>query len=90
MQAVKKFGFSDIIFTLYRTDMNDDQVIRLVKKYPEITAVTMWWDKRYNESVRKRLTREGVGFYVHTPNEQLVVEQFLKKGVGVYTDVSPK
>ncbi len=87
MQTVKQYGFSDVIFTLYRTDMKDDQVVRLVRRYPEITAVTMWWDKRYNESLKKRLERVGVGVYVHTPNERVDVERFLQKRVGVYTDV---
>lgn len=87
MRVVSQYGFSDVIFTLYRIKMTDEQVIDLVKQYPNITAVTMWWDKRYTDQFARRLKREGVGVYVHTLNESVKVKNFLEKEIGVYTDI---
>lgn len=87
MRVVQSYLFNDVIFTLYRTNLTDEEVVALVDKYPEITVVTMWWDKRYNDNLAILLRDRGVGTYVHTPNKKKDVRSFLNKGIGVYTDV---
>jgi glycerophosphoryl diester phosphodiesterase len=87
MQVVSQYDFPDTLFTLYRTNMTDNEVIELIRKYPHITAVAMWWDKRYTDQFAKRLKKEGVGVYVHTLNESVGVKKFIKKEIGVYTDI---
>lgn len=79
------YPFKDIIFTLYRTGFNDDQVYDFVRD-SEITAVTMWWDERYTEQFQKDLQEIGVGTMVHTVNDPVSAAWFVNKGAGVYTD----
>ncbi len=87
MMSVRTYEFNDVIFTLYRSEMTDDEVVSFVGENPDITVVTMWWDKRYTDRFAVLLRDRGVGTYVHTPNQRDVVRSFLIKGVGVYTDV---
>jgi hypothetical protein len=87
MMVVREYGFEDIILTLYRSEMTDDEVLFFVGENPDITVVTMWWNQRYSDRLAVALRERGVGTYVHTPNKRTDVRSFLIKGVGVYTDV---
>lgn len=81
------FDFKDLIYTLYRTNANDDDVLRFVTNNgSKITGVTMWWDKRFNENIKDQLQALDIGVFVHTLNNDEDIKKFIKKGVGVYTD----
>lgn len=85
------FDFKDLIYTLYRTNANDDDVLRFVKNNgSKITGVTMWWDKRFNENFKNQLQALDVGVFVHTVNNNDDIKKFIKEGVGVYTDFYTK
>jgi len=85
------FDFKDLIYTLYRSDASDDEVLRFVKNNgSKITGVTMWWDKRFNKNFKNQLQALDVGVFVHTVNNNEDIKKFIKEGVGVYTDFYTK
>lgn len=86
IDVLKKNHYSNIVFTLYRTDMNDDAVIDFIKQNPEVDAITMWWDKRFKQDFADRIGEEGLATYVHTINDPGTIHEFIRKRVGVYTD----
>jgi len=79
------YRFKNIIFTLYRSKMTDDEVVLFVKKN-HINAVTMSVNRFTPELVRK-LSDHGVPAFVHTVNDPEQVKKFRAQGVhGFYTD----
>lgn len=88
LEIIKRFfNFKDIIYTLYRIDDSDNEVIRFVKSNAQyLTGVTMWWDKRFNKNIKDQLLEVDVNVFVHTVNDEEVIKDFIKMGVGVYTD----
>ena len=83
------YPFSDLILTLYMQDIPDGQLVSFVAGAKNITAVTMWWDTRYSDALGEQLKNLDVATFVHTVNDQTEVNDFISKGVGVYTDVFP-
>lgn len=80
------YPFSDIIFTLYKTPLTNDEVVLFVSEHPEITAVTMSAQMRYTDNIYNKLKKLGVQMFVHTINDEKKIQEFITKGVGVYTD----
>lgn len=77
--------FATVIFTLYRTKLDDDAVVAFVRNR-RVPVVTMS-RKRFNPDLVKRLTAAGVDVMVHTVNGEAAVRSYLSQGVrGVYTD----
>ena len=83
--ALSIYDFPDIIFTLYRTDMTENNVIEFAHD-SRITAVTMPWVNRYYDAYAKRIQALGLPVFVHTVNDKYDALLLNKKGVGVYTD----
>lgn len=81
------YQFPDIIFTLYRTPISDRDLLSFLLDNREVTAVAMWWDRRYNDRLHSELENLNVGTFVHTLDDPETVESFLKKRVGVYRDM---
>lgn len=85
------FDFKDLIYTLYRTSDNDEKVLNFLKNNTSrITAVTMWWDKRFSENFKNNIQELGLKVFVHTINDNNTINKFIKEGVGVYSDFYPK
>ncbi len=77
--------FHTVIFTLYRTHLDDDGVVAVVRKR-RVPVVTMS-RRRFNPSLLHRLRALGADVMVHTVNGRDLIEGYLKQGVrGVYTD----
>ena len=85
-QVLALHPFADIIFTLYKTPITNEEVVDFVANHPEITAVTMSVNIRYTEKIYKALKDLGVVIFVHTVNDPKKMQMFTQKGVGVYTD----
>lgn len=87
----KLFDFKDLIYTLYRTSDNDEKVFNFLKNNTSrITAVTMWWDKRFTENFKNNIQALGLKIFVHTVNDENTINKFIEQGVGVYSDFYPK
>ncbi len=77
--------FATVIFTLYRTRIDDDAVVETAGRY-NVPVVTMS-RKRFNPDLVARLAALGVDSLVHTVNARRDVESYLLRGVrGVYID----
>jgi len=86
LPIVREKNFSRIWFTLYRTTMSDNAVLRVLKNNLDVEAVVMWWDKRYSDQFADDIKKQGREVYVHTINDEVVIKSFVEKFVGVYTD----
>jgi glycerophosphoryl diester phosphodiesterase len=51
-----------------------------------IDNVMMWWNWRWNEPLQQAMDRAGYHVWVHSPEEADVIEGFIARGVGVYTN----
>jgi glycerophosphoryl diester phosphodiesterase len=81
-----KLGFKDIIFTLYRTDISDSEVLDFVKKNT-LFALTLPANRAIKGSLAQDLKGSGVFVYAHTVNHSEVYEYLQGRGVdGIYTD----
>lgn len=80
------YNFPSIIYTLYTSKDNDQQVIDFVKEQDHIIAITMP-EQRVTESFISKLDKVGVDTYVHTINNTEQMKKYEKMGVhGFYTD----
>ncbi len=78
--------FATVIFTLYRTSLDDDGVVDVAsrRRIPIVTMAT----SRFNPGLVGRLLQVGTSSMVHTVNEPADVLSLLRQGVrGVYSDV---
>jgi len=85
--VVKRMGYEQIIWTLYRYQGGDDQVLAWVDEFQGPFAVTMP-KKRALTSLPKRLRERGIPSYVHTVNSQEEMQEFQTQyGISeIYTD----
>jgi len=67
--------FNSYIFTLYRTGMSDEQVIKFVS-INNIKAVTMS-ESRFNEQFVDQLNEISVKSYLHTINDKKLARKYL-------------
>ncbi len=78
-------SFATVIFTLYRTKIDDDAVVELVRARG-VPVVTMS-RKRFNPDLVARLTEIGVDSLVHTVNKPAEIIGYVDHGVrGLYSD----
>ena len=85
------YPFESVIYTLYESPDNDEEVVDFVAKHDNIKVVTMEW-YRYTEDFYKDLTELSKYIYFFTINVPKEIEQFRSWGVhGFYTDyMKPK
>jgi glycerophosphoryl diester phosphodiesterase len=79
-------GFDQIILTLYRSSLKDDEVVSFVKD-DSVLAVAMPKERAHSGSLPERLSNEGVFLYAHTVNERAEQERLGANCVsGIYSD----
>ena len=79
-------SFATVIFTLYRTKIDDDAVVDLVENR-RIPVVTMS-RKRFNPDLVANLAVIGVDSLVHTVNQPPAMIAYVNQGVrGLYSDL---
>lgn len=79
--------FDKLIYTLYKTNASDEEVIQFVKTHPNIRYVTVHFG-RFTENLAHELGESDVKVFVHTINEIYPIRKFVSRGAyGVYTDV---
>lgn len=83
------YHFDSYIFTLYQTNLSDDQIINFMNQN-NLKVVTMHTSRMTDEFIEK-LSDNGIYTFVHTINSIPEIESYQKKGVyGFYTDyISP-
>jgi glycerophosphoryl diester phosphodiesterase len=80
------YPFENIIYTLYQSNQNQDQVLNFVRDNDRIKAVTMG-EYTASENFVHNLAEIGKPVYVHTVNSVSDASELHKKGVhGLYTD----
>lgn len=89
-KIVRKLGFQQIIWTLYRLNPSDDEVLRWVEKFTHPFAVTMP-KRRAVTDLPMELAARGVPTYVHTINKPQEAKKYLQEQrvSEVYTDFLP-
>lgn len=81
----KSLGFKDIIFTLYKVYLTDDEVVSFVKNN-DVYAVTMA-ESRAKTGLTRKLSNMGIMTYVHTVNDLNLINKYKSLGAsGFYTD----
>lgn len=83
-EPARLMGYKKIIFTLYRTNISDEDLLDF-SKANQLFAVTMVPQRA--EKVAQKLKDQGVIVYSHTINSLTEFEDLQKVGVyGIYTD----
>ena len=85
LSIAKQLGFHQVIFTVYRTRLEDDEIVKIARADSRIVAVTMPPARATKEMVRA-LSDFGIRCYVHTVNGSGIARQFERGIWGVYTD----
>lgn len=82
----KKLGFKDIIFTTYRSNLLDDELLDFAISQ-RLFAVTIPIARAINSRIALRLQQNGIYVFSHTVNQENFFMYLRTKGVnGVYTD----
>jgi len=83
---VKELGYVHVIFTLYKTNLTDQQVVVFATEHP-LFGVTMPARRAMEGTLPAELAANGVRVFAHTVNDYLTLKMLQSKGVyGVYTD----
>ena len=89
LQAI--YPFPEQMIAVYRWRAEEDAEILERQQQYGVDNVMMWWNWRWSEETQVALEAAGMNVWVHTPHEPELIESFLDRGVGVYTDgyISP-
>jgi len=83
---VRELGYDHVVFSLYRNDLPDRQVVDFVLNNP-LFGVTMPVRRAMEGTLPAKLAANGVRVFVHTVNDYPTMEMLQTLGVyGVYTD----
>jgi glycerophosphoryl diester phosphodiesterase len=83
---VRRLGFRDVILTLYRSSMTDDEVVAFARG-AQPWGVTMPQARALSGRLVERLAEVGIRVAVHTINAPEESEAMQRRGVGlIYTD----
>lgn len=85
---VKTIGFKSIIWTLYRYNGSDEDVLRSIDEFQQPFAVTVS-TIRINDHLLSELKYSGTAVYLHTVNDYETVQNYLDadfQNFEIYTD----
>jgi glycerophosphoryl diester phosphodiesterase len=86
LAEARRLGFRDVILTLYRSSLSDDEVIAFARG-ANLWAVTMPQERALAGRLVERLAEAGMRVAVHTVNAPDAAEALRHRGVGaLYTD----
>ena len=82
----RALGFENIIFSLYRSDLDDAALLAFLDSHP-VTAVTMPLQRAIRQDTAELLSERKVFVYAHTVNHPELRRYLESRGVdGVYSD----
>lgn len=85
-REVRELGYDEVIFTLYRSDLSDRQVVDFAIANP-LFGVTMPLQSAMEGALSAELAAKGVRVFVNTVNDYSTAARLRSSGVyGVYTD----
>lgn len=89
-EQVKKLGFNNIIYTVYKLNFKDktdtDEIVRFAKKHD--LAAIVFPDELATSDYVAKLKKSGTKLLVHTVNDEAELERLKSIGVdGIYSDV---
>jgi glycerophosphoryl diester phosphodiesterase len=79
------YPFPEQMVAGYRWRGSDDEFLFRMDRYG-VDNIMLWWDTRWSEALQERLDQAGRHVWVHTPEDPQVIEDFLARGVGVYSN----
>jgi len=83
----ERFGFNKMIYTLYKDNKSDKEVIEFVKKNRRHIPIVVMSKFRFNKTLNNKLREMGVKTFVHTLNDKKEIFKFRKAGIyGIFTD----
>ena len=83
---VKQIGFEQVIWTLYRLNITNEEVLSWTSELPSLSAITMP-ERMARTQLPKLLRERGIPTYVHTINDESDHSLFLRNGISdIYTD----
>jgi glycerophosphoryl diester phosphodiesterase len=86
IEWASKYPFQEFIFTLYKTNLNDQQIIEVLKENPKIKGIAMPIT-RYSDELLKEAKKLDRHVFLHTLNDSKVIDDYRQKGItGIYTD----
>lgn len=81
----KTYEFKNKVFTLYKTDLDEKEIIELVKSN-DLNVLTMS-EKKYSKALIEELNQLNIKVFLHTINSPELTQKYISDGVyGVYTD----
>ena len=79
------YPFPELLYARYQWGGTDSEIPLRMAAHG-ITNVMMWWDSQWNESLQATLDADGYQSWVHSPEDLGVIDGFVARGVGVYTN----
>ncbi|MBT8496389.1 MAG: hypothetical protein KJO07_25305 [Deltaproteobacteria bacterium] len=79
------YPFPERMLAVYRWPLGDVALVETMLLYG-IDNVMMWWDRRWTPRVQELLDDAELNSWVHTPAQREVIDDFLERGVRLYSD----
>ena len=84
-ELAQLYPFPEQMVAIYRWPLADEAMVETMLLY-DIDNVMMWWDRRWTPRVQALLDEAELNTWVHTPAQAEVIDDFLDRGVRVYSD----
>ena len=79
------YPFPQRMVALYRWPLGDEAIVETMQARG-LDSVMMWWNQRWTPRAQRLLDDADIHVWVHTPAQIAVIDDFLSRGVRVYTD----
>lgn len=79
------YPFPERMIAVYRWGGSDASQLERMARLG-IDNIMMWWDSRWSEATQAAMDAAGHHVWVHTPDAPMVIDDFIDRGVGVYSD----
>ncbi len=79
------YPFPQRMVAVYQWAGGDAYLIQQMQRFG-IEHVMMWYDKRWSEHTQAAFEQAGLQMWVHTPHEPDAIDDFLGRGINIYSD----
>jgi glycerophosphoryl diester phosphodiesterase len=81
----ERYPFPERMVAVYRWAARDATLVAAMERLG-VDNIMMWWNRRWTEDAQEAFDEAGLHMWVHDPTEVEVIEDFLDRGVGIYSD----